>query len=556
MNDDELAGVEQKGGDVVMTSSANGDFAITWYDWRDGDPDVYIRLYGGDGEPKGDSFRISALHDSQQLIPAVTGTEDNIIAAWLDDRGGDWDVYARLKSWETLSVAVSISPESLEIEHWKNAKFTVTVENDDAEQDSYNLDVTWLAETPATTDDFVWEMETSITDLPPGEFVELPLEITPAYEQGVCENVPYPFSVTATSVTKPNISSTAEAEFTIKPAPCKTFDVKPVTLTLHKGINVISVPVKVEKEWRMSDLAEHIGKENLAMIIRYDYTQDKFISYLPTFPDASPANAVVQPNEGYIVVMKADKDVEFEGTTVDDETVAPSLMPLTLSSDFQSTSVPSLRSRACFVVTGNVRQAETGRLLRSARNAIALNEVTVKIRNLRTGQTVEDVTGTLAGYGNYVATFVASSAEVMMRPYDKLKITAHDANHRLTIAPIIHTLTPDEMADWTLVMPLRLSLPKQSDLLPNYPNPFNPETWLPYQLADDATVTVSIYNQQGQLVRTIALGYKTAGMYTRKDRAAYWNGRNDVGEKVASGVYFYHLQAGRFAATRRMLIVK
>ncbi|MBM3238048.1 hypothetical protein FJZ31_17290 [Candidatus Poribacteria bacterium] len=149
VNDDELPGVEQKGGDVAMTSSENGDFAITWYDWRDGGPNVYIRLYGGDGEPKGDSFRISALHDSQQLIPAVTGTEDNIIAAWLDDRNGDWDVYARLKSWETLSVAVSISPESLEMEHWENANFTVIVENDGAEQDSYNLDVTGLAETPA-----------------------------------------------------------------------------------------------------------------------------------------------------------------------------------------------------------------------------------------------------------------------------------------------------------------------------------------------------------------------------------------------------------------------
>ena len=99
-------------------------------------------------------------------------------------------------------------------------------------------------------------------------------------------------------------------------------------------------------------------------------------------------------------------------------------------------------------------------------------------------------------------------------------------------------------------------LPEITLLLQNYPNPFNPETWLPYQLATDATVKIRIYNQQGQLVRDIAMGYQAAGVYTSKDRAAYWDGRNDAGEKVASGVYFYNLQAGRFAATRRMLIVK
>jgi hypothetical protein len=99
-------------------------------------------------------------------------------------------------------------------------------------------------------------------------------------------------------------------------------------------------------------------------------------------------------------------------------------------------------------------------------------------------------------------------------------------------------------------------LPERTLLMQNYPNPFNPETWLPYQLADDATVTISIYNQKGQLVRTIALGHQAAGVYISKDKAAYWDGRNDVGEKVANGVYFYTLQAGGFTATRRMLIVK
>jgi hypothetical protein len=98
--------------------------------------------------------------------------------------------------------------------------------------------------------------------------------------------------------------------------------------------------------------------------------------------------------------------------------------------------------------------------------------------------------------------------------------------------------------------------PSKFALLQNYPNPFNPETWIPYQLSRNASVAVRIYNLKGQLIRTLALGQKTAGTYLVKDRAVYWNGRDDVGEKVTSGVYFYTLQAGEFMATRRMVIIK
>ena len=97
-------------------------------------------------------------------------------------------------------------------------------------------------------------------------------------------------------------------------------------------------------------------------------------------------------------------------------------------------------------------------------------------------------------------------------------------------------------------------IPKQTALLPNYPNPFNPETWLPYQLAQPADVTLTIYAVNGQVVRELALGHQPAGTYQTKSRAAYWNGRNAVGERIASGIYFYTLTAGDFTATRRMLI--
>ena len=98
--------------------------------------------------------------------------------------------------------------------------------------------------------------------------------------------------------------------------------------------------------------------------------------------------------------------------------------------------------------------------------------------------------------------------------------------------------------------------PKETALLPNYPNPFNPETWIPYQLAASADVSISIYAADGRLVRTLVLGHQLVGMYESRNRAAYWDGRNGLGEPVASGVYFYIFTADDFTATRKMLIRK
>ncbi len=99
-------------------------------------------------------------------------------------------------------------------------------------------------------------------------------------------------------------------------------------------------------------------------------------------------------------------------------------------------------------------------------------------------------------------------------------------------------------------------VPAQTALLANYPNPFNPETWIPYQLAKPSDVTLRIYAANGTLVRTLALGTQAAGVYQSRARAASWDGKNELGEAVASGVYFYTLTAGDFTATRKMLIRK
>ena len=103
---------------------------------------------------------------------------------------------------------------------------------------------------------------------------------------------------------------------------------------------------------------------------------------------------------------------------------------------------------------------------------------------------------------------------------------------------------------------LAVLVPKETVLLPNYPNPFNPETWIPYRLAKDAFVTLTIYDPRGSVIRKLNIGHQTAAIYESRSKAIYWDGRNEVGDRVASGIYFYTLTAGDYSATRKMLILK
>ena len=103
---------------------------------------------------------------------------------------------------------------------------------------------------------------------------------------------------------------------------------------------------------------------------------------------------------------------------------------------------------------------------------------------------------------------------------------------------------------------LATARPEKTQLFANYPNPFNPETWIPYELATDTHVTITIYNTQGVVIRTLQFGHQSAGYYTGRDRAAYWDGRNALGEQVASGLYFYQLETDEMSSMRKMVILK
>ena len=152
---------------------------------------------------------------------------------------------------------------------------------------------------------------------------------------------------------------------------------------------------------------------------------------------------------------------------------------------------------------------------------------------------------------------------------------ANDIGEGSAAAPAIHSPTAEQVQSWlaqvkanddgspafrrainVLESLLRSVLPETTVLLANYPNPFNPETWIPYQLANASDVQITIYDTKGVIVRTLDLGHQAAGYYTDRNRAAYWDGRNGLGEKVASGVYFYQLQTTDISPLRKMVILK
>ena len=136
-------------------------------------------------------------------------------------------------------------------------------------------------------------------------------------------------------------------------------------------------------------------------------------------------------------------------------------------------------------------------------------------------------------------------------------LTASEVKQWLSQAQQLALTDPAYLRGITVLEQLLAALiPKETILLPNYPNPFNPETWIPYRLAEDAFVTLTIYDTAGGVVRSIGVGYKLVAVYESKAKAIHWDGRNEIGEQVGNGVYFYHLSAGNYSATRKMLIVK
>jgi hypothetical protein len=188
----------------------------------------------------------------------------------------------------------------------------------------------------------------------------------------------------------------------------------------------------------------------------------------------------------------------------------------------------------------------------------ALDGFHITVKNLSTGVSFKAITTGEVAFGSYSMTVVDAISIRAARVGDVLLVTAETPSPLIGVQPLRHIVTRDDVKKSQLRLAdlVAYEIPKENRLLPSYPNPGNPETWIPYRLASDASVTLTLYDTTGRMIRTIKIGHQRAGVYESKDKAIYWDGRNDFGERVASGVYFYTLTAKEFTATRKMLILK
>jgi hypothetical protein len=211
-------------------------------------------------------------------------------------------------------------------------------------------------------------------------------------------------------------------------------------------------------------------------------------------------------------------------------------------------AAPPVSSGAwAFVVSGSVLEGDTMSTSDGEYNAI--------VKNLRTGESFTEAVDTT---GYFAAASADLSRKTIIAAGDQVEVALMDGSGELVSGPFIHNVTLDEIRDAVVKVNLRLGdiIPEKSALLQNYPNPFNPETWIPFHLTDANDVSIKIFSANGQLIRTLELGNKDAGIYVSRSKAAYWDGKNEAGEQVASGIYFYTIQANDYTATKKMIMAK
>ncbi len=207
-------------------------------------------------------------------------------------------------------------------------------------------------------------------------------------------------------------------------------------------------------------------------------------------------------------------------------------------------ALSTFKTAWAFIVTSDIQGMEMG------------TSYTLVAENLRTGIIAsENIT---TGVRRSSAVWADLNRKSVVEAGDKIEIALYDDRGRVVSGPFQRTVTTTDIRNAFLNLDLTVGdvRPQETILAQNFPNPFNPETWIPYQLSESTEVSIQIYDVSGRLVRSLDLGWQPVGSYMTPSSAAYWDGRNAVGERVASGIYFYTLQTSDFAATRRMVILK
>ena len=309
------------------------------------------------------------------------------------------------------------------------------------------------------------------------------------------------------------------------------------TITLNPDYNLVGLPLNDSRLTHVSDLftLEGIG-DNAPVVFFTDNGAFKVV-----VPAGGPDDIPIIGGQAFFLdaqeaAMVAISGVGWSNTS---GTAAAPLLSLKGIEVRDTTLVLGL--------SGSIVDEETGLKVEGFR---------VTVKNLSTGKAVTAVTG--HDETDYQLTVVDIETRRAATIGDILEISAQSPNPFIGVKPLRYTITAEDVKRSLIQLPelVAYEIPSETQLLRNYPNPFNPETWIPYRLAEDAFVTLTIYDQTGQVVRTLDVGHQIAAVYESRSKAVYWDGRNGLGEQVASGVYFYHLSAGNYSATRKMLIIK
>ncbi len=323
-----------------------------------------------------------------------------------------------------------------------------------------------------------------------------------------------------------NLAFRADSLSGLAPTP-STFDVE-----LSAGLNMVSLPLMPAEPYTARAFMEKVGA---TAVIAYNTAIGKFVGFTA---NSAGDGFAIDGGKGYIVNVTEAKSVSFTGNGWENALAAPlnaTRAAERVNAHVARVPVPRDSSAWAFILHAQLE---------------GITGVTLTVYNSRGKVVSESVDGSHAVWANMSQQAVVSAGDTLtIEVRDASDDVIHRLQHRVTAMDIQRAFTELRLTPPDLK-------PTQTGLFANYPNPFNPETWLPYQLANDTDVVIHIYAANGQLVRRLEFGFQSAGYYVDKSRAAYWDGRNELGEPMASGVYFYQLITPEFTTTRKLGIVK
>ena len=319
-------------------------------------------------------------------------------------------------------------------------------------------------------------------------------------------------------------------------------------ITLTPGLNLVGLPLNDSRIMRVSHLFTLNGiGGNVPVIILTDGGEFKAVGRAD-----DPGDIQITGGQSFILTVQQAATVSISGVGWSSTSGTGAAPPVAMGGIEVSDVTPILALR------GSIVDQDRG---------LSNTNFRVTVKNRLTGRSVTTVTGgenlsrsnTWGSDGvGYQLTDVDLETKRAATIGDILEISAQSPHRLIGVEPLEYTVTAEDVRQGWIQLPALVAyeIPAETALLHNYPNPFNPETWIPYQLAHAADVTLTIYDTQGVPVRQLDLGYQQPGYYTNRTRAAYWDGRNLLGEAVGSGVYFYHLNAGDYSAIQKMVILK